>query len=75
MGSARGWGGEARRAVFLVADSRCHDPARAQALAAIHLAADRTRVHVLYLLRTRRKIPECIQALARVGGGVVEAIE
>jgi HEAT repeat protein len=70
-----GWRWNARRSVFLFADSKCHDPSRSRAIASIHLAADRTRVNVLYLLRTRHEVPESILELARIGGGVVEIIE
>ena len=59
----------------VITDSRCHDPAACRRVAAIHHRADRTRVKVLYLLRTRRKIPDSITDLARAGGTIVEVLE
>jgi HEAT repeat protein len=69
------WRRGARRAITIVADSRCHDPERSISIAKIHLAADQARVHVLYLLRTRTKVPDSIRDLAAAGGGFVEVIE
>ncbi|MCU0728046.1 MAG: HEAT repeat domain-containing protein [Planctomycetes bacterium] len=69
------WRRGARRAITIVADSRCHDPERSLSIAKIHLAADQTRVHVLYLLRTRTKVPDSVRDLAAAGGGTVEVIE
>lgn len=69
------WRRDVRRQVVLIADGRCNDPERAHAIARTHRLADRTTVHVLYLLRTRVKVPEDIQELATVGGGFVEVLE
>jgi hypothetical protein len=71
-----GWRWNAHRSVALLADSPCHDPLGAKLVTAVHFRADRTRTRVLYVLRTRRSVPEEIRELARLGGtGLVELLE
>ena len=71
-----GWRWNASRCVHLIADSKCHDPRTAKLVVRVHFAADTTRTRVVYVLRTRRSIPDEMKEIARLGGtGVVEVLE
>ncbi len=63
-----GWRWAAKRTVRLYADSRIEDPRRALRTVAIHYEADRTKTRVVYVLRTRTKMPPEYEELARRGG-------
>lgn len=70
------WRWNAMRIVQLFADSDVDDLPTASRTVAIHFRADGTRTRVAYVLRTRTRVPEGIEALAPLGGtGVVERIE
>jgi hypothetical protein len=70
-----GWRRGATRAFTLIADSRLDEPARCCRTAAVHRAADGARIRVLYLLRTRRSVPDGVRKLAEVGGSTLELLE
>jgi hypothetical protein len=70
------WRWNAVRIVQLFADSDVDDLPTASRTVAIHFRADGTRTRVAYVLRTRTRVPEGIEALAPLGGtGVVERVE
>jgi hypothetical protein len=73
--SRMGWRWTARRQVALISDSGAGERSRAENLVRLHFLADRTRVDVWYLYRTRPKVPPDIERIAKVGGGVVESVE
>jgi HEAT repeat protein len=73
--SRMGWRWSARRQVALISDSGAGERSRAESIVRLHFLADRTRVDVWYLYRTRPKCPPDIERLARVGGGIVESLE
>ena len=57
------------------ADSKASDRDRAIAVTGVHRRADSIRTSIWYLLRTRSKMPEEMQSLARVGGGSVKVLQ
>jgi hypothetical protein len=69
------WRPRARQQVVLIADSKTSDRDRAIAVTGVHRRADSIRTSVWYLLRTRAKMPEEMQNLARVGGGSVMVLQ
>jgi len=70
-----GWRRDARGSFTLIADSRLDDPARCTSLAKIHLAADGIGLKVVYVLRTRSKVPADVRALSEVSGFTLEVME
>jgi len=70
-----GWRWHGRRHAMIVADSKAGKQDECEDVASIHFRTDRTRIHVWYLFRTRVKVPESIERLARIGGGAVRIID
>jgi hypothetical protein len=73
--SRMGWRWGARRQIALISDSGTGGRDRAEGTVRLHYLADRTRVDVWYVYRTRPKLPPDLDRLAKVGGGIVESLE
>ena len=70
-----GWRDGASRSFTLIGDSRLDDPPKCYRTVRLHRFADGVRVKVLYLLRTRKKVPEDIVKLAEIGGAALGLLE
>lgn len=70
-----GWRWGALRQVGLISDSKTGDVERSREIVKLHYQADRLRLHVWYLYRTRPQVPPDVEELASVGGGIVESLE